>query len=74
MKLVNATASVVPKNFIFTFMGDLQLLILIHNKGKYWNGGSSIFWPTVRINGLENVCSLETKCQWHKISKKQDAV
>lgn len=35
MKLVSATASVVPKNFIFTFMGDLQLLILIHNKGKY---------------------------------------
>lgn len=57
MKLANATASVVPKYFIFTFMGDLQLLILIHNKGKYWNGGSSIFLPALRINGLENVFS-----------------
>lgn len=35
MRHVGATALVVPKHFIFTFVGNLQLFILIQNKGQY---------------------------------------
>lgn len=43
MRHVGATALVVPKHFIFTFVGNLQLFILIQNKGQYWSVRSSIF-------------------------------
>lgn len=57
MRHVSATALVIPKHFIFTFMGNLQLFILIQNK-EILQCQKSHFWTHPRINSLENISSL----------------